>query len=71
MLQAVMYLKSYAKAPGAMFTMRHPVKAIRMMRARRAMRHAFAPRRVAMGLGAAALAVPFGLWVGRRLRSEA
>jgi hypothetical protein len=55
---------AYSKAPRATFTMLHPAKAVRYRKFRWDMRHAYAPRVTA--LGAAALALPIGLWLGRR-----
>ncbi|HEX2167338.1 MAG TPA: hypothetical protein VHG09_08935 [Longimicrobiales bacterium] len=55
---------AYSKAPRATFTMLHPGKAVRFRKFQWDMRHAYAPRVTA--LGAAALALPVGLWLGRK-----
>lgn len=59
-------LVSYVKRPKTTFVLRHPVRAIRAARVRHDLKEAFQPRRVALGIGAAALAVPLGLWIGRK-----
>jgi hypothetical protein len=55
---------AYTKAPRTTFAVRHPVKAVRLKKMTWDMRHALAPRIAA--LGAAAIAVPIGLWLGGR-----
>lgn len=60
-------LVSYVRKPRTTFFLKHPVKAIRAARMRHDLKEAFRPKRVAMGLGAAALAVPIGLWIGKKL----
>jgi hypothetical protein len=70
MLSGVKTLVRYSKRPKTTFFLRHPVKAIRVARVRHDLKEAFQPRRVAIGLGAAALAVPLGLWIGRKLGPE-
>lgn len=55
---------AYSKAPRATFTVMHPGKAVRFRKFQWDMKHAYAPRVTA--LGAAALALPVGLWLGRR-----
>ena len=64
MIGTALKLIAYSKAPRATFTLRHPVKAVRLKKMTWDMRHAYAPRIAA--LGAAALAVPIGLWIGGR-----
>lgn len=66
MFSGVKSLVRYTKRPKTTFFLRHPVKAIRVARVRHDLKEAFQPRRVAIGLGAAALAVPIGLWIGRK-----
>lgn len=66
MLDGVKTLVSYTRRPKTTYFLKHPVKAIRIARARHDIKEAFQPRRVAIGLGAAALAVPLGLWIGRK-----
>lgn len=55
---------AYSKAPRATFTVMHPGKAVRFRKFQWDMKHAYAPRVTA--LGAAALALPVGLWLGRK-----
>lgn len=64
MIGTALKLIAYSKAPRTTFTMRHPVKAIRLKKMTWDMRHAYAPRIAAVG--AAALAIPVGLWLGGR-----
>jgi len=58
---------AYGKKPGAMFMLRHPVKTVKMARMRRNLRRIMGSRRVALGMGAAAMAIPVGIWIGRKL----
>ncbi|HET7274811.1 MAG TPA: hypothetical protein VFI91_06500 [Longimicrobiaceae bacterium] len=44
---------------------RHPVKAVQVRKVPFDMKHAFAPRLTA--LGTALVAVPLGIWIGRRM----
>lgn len=60
---------AYSKAPRATFTMLHPGKAVRFRKFQWDMRHAYAPRVTA--LSAAALALPVGLWLGRKRADRA
>jgi hypothetical protein len=55
---------AYSKAPRTTFTMLHPARAVRLRKFQWDMRHAYAPRVAALGV--AALALPLGLWLGRR-----
>ena len=64
MLATAFKLIAYSKAPRTTFTVRHPVKAVRLKKMQWDMRHAYAPRIAA--LGAAVLALPIGLWLGTR-----
>lgn len=66
MLSGVKKLTRYSRRPKTTFFLRHPVKAVRIARMRHDVKQVFQPRRVAIGLGAAALAVPIGLWIGRK-----
>lgn len=69
---------AWAKAPRLMFARRHPRKAAllaatswvtsRVLPQRRK-RHSFT-RTAVQGLGAAAVAIPVGLWVGRKTRGS-
>jgi hypothetical protein len=67
MFGAITNLVSYARKPRAALFLRHPVKAIRIARFRHDLKEAVTPRRLAIGIGAAAVAVPFGIWLGRRV----
>ena len=64
MIGTLLKAVAYAKAPRATFTVLHPKNAVLFRKFRWDMRHAHAPRVTA--LGAAALALPVGLWLGRR-----
>jgi hypothetical protein len=66
MFSGVKTLVRYTKKPKTTFFLRHPLKAIRVARVRHDVKEALQPKRVAIGLGAAALAVPVGLWIGRK-----
>ncbi|NLG61600.1 MAG: hypothetical protein GX539_05095 [Candidatus Cloacimonetes bacterium] len=56
---------AYAKAPRATFMVGHPVKSARLAKMRWDMKHAWAPRVAA--IGAAAVALPLGLALGRAM----
>lgn len=65
----------WAAAPKMMFAAKNPRKAALLKatqwavsRVRPAPRRSHTGRTAAVGLGAAAVAVPLGLWLGRRLR---
>lgn len=64
MIRTLFKAVAYSKAPRATFTMLHPGTAVRFRKFQWDMRHAYAPRVTA--LGAAALALPIGLWLGRK-----
>lgn len=66
MLDGVKDLVRYARGPKTTYFFTHPVKAIKIAKTRHDLKEAFQPRRLAIGLGAAALAVPLGLWIGRK-----
>jgi hypothetical protein len=68
MIGTLLKVFAYSKAPRTTFTMLHPTKAVLFRKFQWDMRHAYAPRVTA--LGAAALALPVGLWLGRRSRSR-
>lgn len=55
---------AYSKAPRTTFTMLHPAKAVRFRKFQWDMKNAYAPR--VSALGAAAVALPLGLWLGRK-----
>ncbi|HEU5210670.1 MAG TPA: hypothetical protein VFU06_14850 [Longimicrobiales bacterium] len=56
---------AYAKAPRTTFMVGHPVKSARLAKMRWDMKHAWAPRFAAVG--AAAIALPLGLALGRAM----
>ncbi|MEX1181948.1 MAG: hypothetical protein WEF86_01845 [Gemmatimonadota bacterium] len=64
MVRNLLKLVAYSKAPKTTFAVMHPGKALRMKKFGWDMRHAYAPRLTA--LSAAALALPVGMWLGRR-----
>lgn len=68
MIGTLLKFFAYSKAPRTTFTMLHPTKAVRFRKFQWDMRHAYAPRVTALGV--AALALPVGLWLGRRSRSR-
>ena len=63
MIKHLLKVFAYSRAPRATFALSHPVKAARVAKMRFDMRHAYAPRVVAMG--ATALALPLGYLLGR------
>ncbi|MFW6202024.1 MAG: hypothetical protein ACOC8B_05570 [Gemmatimonadota bacterium] len=65
MLGTLATLYSYRTAPRTTFYLKHPVKAIAARRAWSSLTGDMA-RRIAIGVGAAAVALPLGLWLGRR-----
>jgi hypothetical protein len=67
MVRSLIKLAAYSKAPRATFAVLHPGKALRVKKFGWDLRHAAAPRVTA--LGAAAIALPLGLWLGRRRRN--
>lgn len=64
MIRSIIKAVAYKKAPRTTFAVLHPRSAVRMKKFGWDMRHAAAPRVTAVG--AAALALPIGLWLGRR-----
>jgi hypothetical protein len=55
---------AYNKAPRTTFTVLHPRKALKLRKFRNDMMHSQAARVAAVS--AAAVALPLGLWIGRR-----
>ena len=64
MIGTLLKAVAYSKAPRTTFTVLHPARAVQFRKLKWDMRHAPAPRLTAVG--AAALALPIGLWLGRR-----
>ncbi len=67
MFGAVVNAVGYARKPKATFVLRHPVRAVRIMKFRHDVKETFTPRRIALGIGAAAVMVPLGYWLGRKM----
>lgn len=64
MIRTLLRAIAYSKAPRTTFAVMHPGKAVRFRKFQWDMKNAYAPRVTA--LGAAALALPVGLWLGRK-----
>jgi hypothetical protein len=64
MVRSLLKMVAYRKAPRTTFAVMHPKTAVRLKKFGWDMKHAYAPRVTA--LGAAVLALPIGLWLGRR-----
>lgn len=69
MFAAITNMAGYATAPKASLYMKHPIKAMRIRRFRKNVKETVTSQRFLLGMGAAALAVPIGLWVGRRMNN--
>ncbi|HEX7119754.1 MAG TPA: hypothetical protein VF212_13265 [Longimicrobiales bacterium] len=67
MFGAVVNAIGYARKPKATFVLKHPVKAVKILKFRHDVKETFSARRIALGLGAATLAVPLGMWIGRKI----
>lgn len=63
MIRAMAKMFAYSKAPRTTFALMHPRQSARLAKTRWDLRHAYAPRLTA--LGAAALALPVGILIGR------
>ena len=68
MLGMIASLYSYRTAPKATFFLKHPGKAIQARRTWSRLTGDTA-RNIALGVGAAAVAVPLGLWLGSKATS--
>ena len=68
MIGTIARMYMYSKAPKTTFGIMHPVKSMRLAKTKWDLRHAYAPRIAAVG--AAAVALPVGLMVGRLLRGH-
>ena len=55
---------AYTQNPKLTFTALHPVKALQLRKMEYDLEHAYAPRLTA--IAAAAVALPLGVWLGRR-----
>lgn len=68
MIGSLARMVAYHKAPKTTFAVLHPRKAMKLRRLRRDLRTSPAPRVAAAGAAVtmAALALPLGLWLGRR-----
>jgi hypothetical protein len=69
MIGSLARMVAYNKAPKTTFAVLHPKKALKLRKFRRDMTNSIAPRVTA--IAAAALALPLGLWLGRRGRNGA
>jgi hypothetical protein len=69
MIGAIIKAAAYSRAPKTTFAVLNPRKAVRLKKFGWDMKHAYAPRVTA--IGAAAIALPIGLWLGRRRRNGA
>lgn len=69
MIGTLLKAVAYSKAPRTTFTVLHPARAVQFRKLKWDMRHAPAPRLTAVG--AAVLALPIGLWLGRRSAAPA
>lgn len=63
MVRSALKILAYSKAPRATFTIIHPKQTVQMKKAVWDFKHAYAPRMAA--IGAAALALPIGMMLGR------
>jgi hypothetical protein len=64
MIGSIARMYAYSKAPRTTFALRHPWTAFRLGKAKWDLKHAVAPRIAA--IGAVAVALPIGLWLGSR-----
>jgi hypothetical protein len=69
MIRSLAQMVAYSKAPRTTFAVLHPKDALKLRKLRKDMMRSPAPRIAA--IGAAALALPLGLWIGRRGRNGA
>lgn len=66
MLDAINHVTDYATKPTPGFYMKHPVRAIRVRRFRNDVKNAMTSPRLLLGVAAALIAIPLGVWLGRR-----
>lgn len=69
MLGNIATMVSYRRSPRTSFAMKHPVRTVRLLRAKRNMKKAVTSPKIALTVGAAALAIPLGFWIGSRGRA--
>jgi hypothetical protein len=63
MIRSIARMVAYSKAPRTTFAVMHPKKALRLKAMQKEIRHSPVPRLAA--LGAAAVALPLGIALGR------
>jgi hypothetical protein len=63
MIRAMAKMFAYSRAPRTTFTLMHPKQSARLAKTHWDLRHAYAPRLTA--IGAAVLALPVGILIGR------
>jgi hypothetical protein len=68
MIRSIAKMVAYSKAPRTTFAVMHPKKALRLKAMQKEIRYSPVPRIAA--IGAAALALPLGIALGRRSRSN-
>jgi hypothetical protein len=68
MIGSIIKMMAYNKAPRTTFALAHPKETLRLWRFRRQLRTSPVPR--AAAVGAAALALPLGIALGRLTRRE-
>lgn len=66
MLGTLATLVAYQRQPKALFVMKHPVRTVQLMKLRHDVKERLTAPSLAAGLGAAALAIPVGIWLGRQ-----
>jgi hypothetical protein len=64
MVGTILKTIAYTKAPKTTFMVLHPAKAVSLRKMKWDLRHAYATRVTAIGV--AAMAIPLGMWLGRR-----
>lgn len=69
MFNAIATLYTYRTAPKATFFVKHPIRALAARRLLSRLTGETA-RKVALGTGAAVVALPIGLWLGRKAAGD-
>ncbi|HEX7051635.1 MAG TPA: hypothetical protein VF188_15630 [Longimicrobiales bacterium] len=67
MIGAIATLVGYTRKPKATFFLKHPVKAIRIKKFQHDVKDTITSQRFILGISAAAVALPLGFWLGRKL----